>query len=117
MPRVLSNSDLFINHDNILGSETYRLSTGALVAPYLLGDGGYPNISTMQWLITVFSGHDTDLPSAKRRFNFAHSSARNVIERAFGRLKGRWRILLRKMRHKVEFVPSIFGAVLFCIIG
>ena len=80
------------------------------MAPYILGDGGYPNLP---WLVTVFPGHDTNLPSAQRRFNFAHSSARNVIERAFGRLKGRWRILMSKLRHKVEFVPAIIMA---CVI-
>ena len=79
-------------------------STGESVAPYLLADGGYPNLP---WLITVFPGHDTDLSTSQRRFNFAHSSARTVIERAFGRLKGRWRILMSKLRHKVEFVPAI----------
>ena len=29
----------------------------------------------------------------EEQFNFCHSSLRNVIERAFGRLKGKWHIL------------------------
>ena len=33
-----------------------------------------------------------------------------IIERAFGTLKGRFRILLSKMRHKVEFVPAVIMA-------
>jgi hypothetical protein len=31
----------------------------------------------------------------KKRFNYANSSLRNVIERAFGVLKMKWRILLQ----------------------
>uniref|UniRef100_I1NZY2 DDE Tnp4 domain-containing protein n=1 Tax=Oryza glaberrima TaxID=4538 RepID=I1NZY2_ORYGL len=32
--------------------------------------------------------------SAEEYFNMRHTSARNIIERSFGRLKGRWAILM-----------------------
>ena len=108
--RVLSNSDIYRNHDNIMIGGPKVLSTGQNIMPYILGDSGYSNTP---WLVTVFPGHDQALPREKRRFNFAHASARNVIERSFGRMKGRWRILLTKVRHKVELVPAI---MMCCII-
>ena len=42
----------------------------------------------MEW------GHP--LETAEEYFNMKHSSCKNVIERAFGLLKGRWTILRRK---------------------
>lgn len=42
-------------------------------------------------------------PSTPREFfNMKHSSARNVIERAFGALKGRWAILRGKSYYPVR---------------
>ena len=38
--------------------------------------------------------HGRQLVSAKEVFNYAHSTQRNVIERSFGVLKMKWRILL-----------------------
>ncbi|KAL4017936.1 hypothetical protein IC575_021513 [Cucumis melo] len=40
--------------------------------------------------------------TSKEFFNMKHSSARNVIERAFGVLKGRWAILRGKSYYPVE---------------
>lgn len=56
---------------------------------HLLGDGAYPLKS---WLLKPFrdNGH---LTRRQRRFNYRLSSARVVIERAFGLLKGRFRRL------------------------
>ena len=54
---------------------------------WLLSDSGYP---LRQWLMTPFS-----LPStpAERKFNVLHGKTRCLLERAFGVLKSRWRIL------------------------
>ncbi|KAA0041589.1 retrotransposon protein [Cucumis melo var. makuwa] len=40
--------------------------------------------------------------NAKEYFNMKHSSARNVIERAFGVLKGRWAILRGKSYYPLQ---------------
>ncbi|KAL0552036.1 hypothetical protein IC582_011129 [Cucumis melo] len=40
--------------------------------------------------------------SAKKYFNMKHSSARNVIERTFGVLKGRWAILSGKSYYPLQ---------------
>ena len=52
------------------------------IPPLILGDG-------------AFHG-DAVFPEDKRYFNYRHSRARLVTERAFGRLKSRFRVLFRK---------------------
>ncbi|XP_038886609.1 putative nuclease HARBI1 [Benincasa hispida] len=43
-------------------------------------------------------------------FNMKHSSARNVIERAFGLLKGRWAILRAKLFYPIQVQCRIITA-------
>ena len=65
---------------------------------YLLGDAGYTNCDGF---LAPYRGHryhlkewgDRQPVSAEEYFNMKHSKARNVIERCFGLLKGRWSIL------------------------
>ena len=54
---------------------------------WLLGNSGY---SPKQWLMTPFSAPFT---SAERKFNVLHRKTCCLVERAFGVLKHRWRIL------------------------
>lgn len=56
---------------------------------HLVGDGAFP---LKEWLLTLYrdNGH---LTAQQRRFNISLSSKRQVIERAFGMLKGRFRRL------------------------
>jgi hypothetical protein len=46
----------------------------------------------------------------KELFNHAHSSLRNVIERSFGVLKMKWRILLKIPRYSMEKQAKIIIA-------
>jgi hypothetical protein len=68
---------------------------------YYLVDSGYPNRTGY---LAPFKGTTYHIPEFRHRrgrppqekhelFNFLHSSLRNVIERAFGVLKQKWRIL------------------------
>jgi hypothetical protein len=67
---------------------------------FYLVDAGYPNrpgylapYKGMKYHIQDFQ--NAGEPRGKHEiFNYAHSSLRNVIERAFGVLKMKWRILL-----------------------
>lgn len=64
---------------------------GVQVPPVVLGDSGFPLSS---WLMKPY----TNAVSTPKQYNFNYglSRARMVTEGAFGQLKGRWRILLRK---------------------
>ncbi|WVZ79076.1 hypothetical protein U9M48_026701 [Paspalum notatum var. saurae] len=68
---------------------------------YYLVDSGYPNRAGY---LAPYKGTKYHLPEfrnstvprgMKETFNFAHSSLRNVVERAFGVLKMKWRMLLK----------------------
>jgi hypothetical protein len=70
------------------------------VGKFYLVDSGYPNCPGY---LTPYKGTKYHLPeyregplpkSKKEIFSFAHSSLRNIIERSFGVLKMKWRILL-----------------------
>ncbi|KAA0066137.1 retrotransposon protein [Cucumis melo var. makuwa] len=76
---------------------------------YYLCDGGYPNAEGFfgpyrsQWYhLQEWRGAGNASTNAKEYFNMKHSSARNVIERAFGVLKGRWAILRGKSYYPLQ---------------
>ena len=46
------------------------------------------------WFYSSFKGEIDGLPIKKTHWNFIQSSIRMAVERAFGILKGIWRILL-----------------------
>ena len=71
-----------------------------ITIPPLIGDGAFP-IRT--WLVKPHG--DAILTEKKRYYNYRLSSrARMVSEGAFGKLKGRWRVLLKKCESQKEGV-------------
>ena len=105
--RVLANSNLYYkainkkklnsNHIKILGKDIY---------PYLLGDSAYP-LNT--WLMKPFP-HNSVLSDSQKSYNYRLSRARIVVENAFGRLKARWRRLLKQNDMNVAYVPQVVMA-------
>ncbi|KAL4021787.1 hypothetical protein IC575_020604 [Cucumis melo] len=76
---------------------------------YYLVDAGYPNAEGFlapyrgqRYHLQEWRGPENAPSTSKEFFNMKHSSARNVIERAFGVLKGRWAILRGKSYYPVE---------------
>ncbi|XP_050324429.1 uncharacterized protein LOC126755727 [Bactrocera neohumeralis] len=63
---------------------------------FILGDSAYP---CRNYLIPVFKDYGSLTPN-QINFNKTHSSARIVVENAFGALKGRFRRLLKFTEHR-----------------
>lgn len=73
----------------------------------LLGDPAYPLLS---WLIKPFKGR---ISPEEESFNVYLSIGRVVVENAFGRLKARFRCLLKRMDINYKFIPKV---VFTCLI-
>ncbi|KAL0561449.1 hypothetical protein IC582_001877 [Cucumis melo] len=83
---------------------------------YYLCDAGYPNA---EGFLTPYQGqryhliewHGGNPPKCpKKLFNIRHSSAKNVIERAFGSLKGQWAILRGRSYYPVDIQCKVIIA-------
>jgi len=72
------------------------------VPPYILADAVYPLKS---WLMKPFP--QTELTEDAKTYNYRISRRRMVVENAFGRLKGRWRRLIKRCDMTIEKVPTI----------
>jgi hypothetical protein len=88
------------------------------LSPYaLVGDAAYP---CRPWMLAPFKGHKDGLSREEYHWNFAQSSTRMCVERAFGMLKGRWRILLKRIDVHLRNVPDLVSTCLvlhnMCII-
>lgn len=88
------------------------------LSPYaLVGDAAYP---CRPWMLAPYKGHKDGLSREEYHWNFVQSSTRMCVERAFGMLKGRWRILLKRMDVHLKSVPELVTVCLLlhnmCII-
>ena len=72
---------------------------GVKIPPLLLGDSAFPFQS---WLMKPFT--NAVLTPQQQYFNYRLSRARMVTEEAYGELKGRWRVLLRRCESTQEEV-------------
>ena len=61
---------------------------GCNVKPFLVADSAFPLASNM-----IKCYEDDNLLHWKRSFNYSLIRTRRVVEQAFGRLKGRWKIV------------------------
>ncbi|XP_048360168.1 putative nuclease HARBI1 [Sphaerodactylus townsendi] len=74
---------------------------GVAVPPLILADGAFP---MRRWLVKPYL-HPRN--AIERLYNRRMSRARCGVERAFGRLKGRWKCLWHKLPIRVERVNSL----------
>ena len=105
--RVLVNSQLYyrVQEKKILNTSSRNIS-GKTILSFLVGESAYP-LST--WLMKPFP-HNSTLTDSQRNFNYRLSHARIVSENAFGRLKARWRRLMKQNDMEVEHVPQVVAA-------
>ena len=62
-------------------------------AGYALESGYMGPLKNTRYHLDDFRGVPVETMSRQKKFNLTHSRLRNVIERTFGVLKGRWQIL------------------------
>nr|XP_054756798.1 uncharacterized protein LOC129262832 [Lytechinus pictus]XP_054763823.1 uncharacterized protein LOC129270469 [Lytechinus pictus] len=105
--RVLANSSFHRRAENgeLLPNMTRNIN-GQDVPLMILGDPAYP---LLPWLMKGFADNGR-LTEDQTNFNYRLSRARMVIEGSFGRLKGRWRCLLKRNDSALENVTNIVGA-------
>jgi hypothetical protein len=103
----LTNNCQKIQEENYI-PEIGKKRNGISVQPLLVGDSAFPLHS---WLMKPYT--HAVLPPKQRNLNYCLSRAQMVTEGAYGLLKGRWRVLLRKCESTAEEVKI---ATLACIV-
>ena len=92
--RVLVNSRLYqMAETGTLVPNISRNINNVQIPPIILGDSAYPLKS---WLMRPFKSTG-NLTREQKKFNRVLSKTRIVVEHCFGRLKGRWRCLLKRL--------------------
>ncbi|GBG89741.1 hypothetical protein CBR_g49593 [Chara braunii] len=82
---------------------------GVTTNEYILGDNGYP---PSEWVVVPYGGINQH--PDEERFDTKQKVARGAVERAFGRLKGMWRLFLRTHKTNLDSLPQQFTEV--CIL-
>lgn len=109
--RVFANSSCFYKGNaNALFPQWLQNINGITVPLLILGDSAYP---LLPWLMKPYleNEHTT---SQEHAFNYRQSRARMVVENAFGRLKGRWRCLMKRI--DIHTIPDVINIIAACIV-
>ena len=101
----LSSISRKLHRGTLFKPNPVRQISGQNIPLLILGDPAY-KLAT--YLMKGFTGRQ--LTPDQRHFNKRLSSARFVVEHAFGRLKGRWRILNKKNDLRVDFMRPLIHA-------
>ena len=88
-------------------SKPEKVIDGLKIRPILLGDGTYPPTT---WLVKPYP-NNVHLNNSQKYFNKSLSSARIIVETAFGLLTGSWRCLLKWFVYEIG---NIADTVLAC---
>ena len=103
--RVFSNSKIFAKgmEGTLFPENKAIMINGVRVPLCIIADAAYPLLS---WVMKPFPDNGK-LSAEKSHFNYRLSRARMVVENAFGRLKGRWRCLLKQNEAVIERMNSV----------
>ncbi|KAJ7303280.1 hypothetical protein JRQ81_012219 [Phrynocephalus forsythii] len=77
---------------------------GVSIPPLILGNGAYP---LCKWLMKPY---DVPKNEVEKHYNKIFNRSRNIVERAFGRLKARFRRLSVRMEAHIQNVNSIIAS-------
>ncbi|KAK9985593.1 hypothetical protein SO802_030544 [Lithocarpus litseifolius] len=92
----------------VLRDAIYRRNGLKVPQGYTNGEGFLAPYRAQRYHLNDWSGHQPTSP--KEFFNMKHSSPRNIIERAFGLLKGRWVILRSRSFYPIKTQCWIISA-------
>ena len=87
----------------------FTLEEGVELKPIILGDSAY---AVKSWLFPPYT-RLSRMPPTKKEFNNEHARGREPVERAFGHLKGRWRVLMNESSEETKHVKI---TVLTCVV-
>ena len=105
--RVFVNSSLYKRgQDGTLFPDWKKTICGEDIPLLVLGDPAYPLLS---WLMKAFPDNGS-LSCQQKTFNYSLSRAQVVVAHAYGRLKGRWRCLLKRNDVLIHDVPKLVAA-------
>ena len=75
---------------------------GLGIEPYLIGDSAF---GLEKYLMKCFSGDN--LTAEQERYNYGVIRTKRVVEQAFGRLKGRFRVLIKNNQRDPKFAGHV----------
>lgn len=103
--RVFGNSSLYCcGRAGTLSPQRNEIFERVDVPHVILGDSAYP---FLPWLMKPFP-EGSGIRPEQIQFNQGLSQAGITVERVFGRLKGRWRCLLKRNNTHITFIsPTI----------
>ena len=70
------------------------------------------SLSSKTWLVKPYPSN-IRLTDTQKKFSKSLSSARVIVEREFGLLKGRWRCLIKRLDNDIEYVTNV---ILSCFV-
>ena len=103
--RVFKNSPLYKEclARTFLSTNLSKIIDNIEIGPLILGDSAYP---LKNWLLKPYSDRG-NLSIEEAKFTVSLSKCRVVVENAFGRLKGRFQYLLKRLDTTVEHAVNI----------
>ena len=105
--RVFANSSVYSKGRSGTLFPSWTRKLGSVEVPLvILGDPAYP---LLPWLMKPYV-ENARTTAKEKLFNYRESRARMVVENAFGRLKGRWRCLLKRLDFNLKNVPAVVAS-------
>ncbi|CAN4103594.1 unnamed protein product [Withania somnifera] len=104
---VLRKSKLYLGVEEskeYLNGSSFELTDGNLIPQYILGDSCFP---LLPWVLTPYSGLNEE-DGAKMAFNSVHRKGMQLVGKAFGRVREKWKLLAKKWNEQcVEAFPFV----------